>query len=523
MPKQNESISQKARGPLVLRAFLFSALSIPFALLTTSCAPQSLADGSVELAPLAKSTTETLGCSADFESAFYDGLYNVALSQRSFVEPTAFRTVIGTALYKGRLEKTSVRDQAELSEKLTQLYTVLTREALVDGAKPATTREEILEVLTSLEIGDASTPERAALQTKLRGLFDEIQILVAGAGELAACVKQVSASANLEAAEPAEGTLFRQLMTARHPVVAGGLKAMAVGYQSCEAPFKAALGPNTPDVRGVTITGPWPSPSPGNKREISNLAALLSSHPYLSDYRRPSASCFNVLARPLIYDYGGKPNTTSTGGAGLDFFTNQGGTGVLGIDCSGYVFSSLATSGLRISKGKALKPIQVHATNAAKFMRPKSSGLTCFNPISFNAGTTIRPGDILASGGHIMIIDTVGNDPFGIANITKESDCIASKMSSDRFEMTFLQSGSAKGGLGLSRMRPEGFLPEDEEPMDKAMKEYAAAACKARLRGKTVTITPSTGALVRHSGSSDCLGTKVRLVHEDCVASCPAR
>lgn len=511
MPNFKIVISQKARGLTATRAFLFTALSVQL----IACAPQAQTEATSLLTPLASQITKTLGCSNQFESAFYDGLYEIALGNKEFASTESFRSVIDSSLHKGRLEGVSARDQEDLVISLTNLYQTLTGETL----SQARTQDEIVEILTSMEVGDESTPERAALHQMIQSRFADVNAIASRSPSLPACTESIS---TLETSEAIPGTLIHQLMTARHPVVAGGLKAMAVGYQSCEAPFRAALGPNTPDVRGVTITGPYPPPSPGNKREITNLSALISSHPYLSDYRRPSSSCFNVLARPLIYDFGGKPNTTSSKGAALDFFTNQGGTGVLGIDCSGYVFSAIATSGLRIAKGKPLKPIQVHSTNAAKFMRPKASGLTCFNPVSFSGLSTIKPGDILASGGHIMIIDTVGDDPFGIAEISKESDCTLGRMSSSRFKMTFLQSGSAKGGLGLSRMKPEKFLPEDEEPMDKAMKEYAVAACKARIRGSVVSAQPSSAAIVRHSGTSDCLGPKVKLAREECIASCPS-
>ena len=51
------------------------------------------------------------------------------------------------------------------------------------------------------------------------------------------------------------------------------------------------------------------------------------------------SSCKDIRKFPLIYDYGGKPNTDS---GTLNFFVNSGdGTSVLGIDCSGYVFSAI--------------------------------------------------------------------------------------------------------------------------------------------------------------------------------------
>lgn len=443
---------------------------------------------------------DTIGCPIPFKNSFYSSLYKQVETNQSLMSLADFREQLQN-LNRTRL----VEDPSVFADTAAELFALLRQETL---QRP--TVDAKLEFLAGTEIGDRTTGEAARLQDRIQILWQKID---RSFGNSTDCPGDQPVATSFSSRP---GTFLAMVEAKKHPIVSGGIKALGVAYQSCEAMTRASLGPNDPDVRGITITGDYPN-SPGRKREISNLSELIDSHPYLSNYRRPSSSCFNVLKRPMIYDFGGKPSTSK---GYLDFFTNKGGTGVLGIDCSGYVFSALASSGLRLAKNVSIKPAQVHLKNAALYMNPKANGLSCFAPVSFKGTDTIRPGDILASGGHIMIIDTVGSDPFGIAGMTREADCELSKMTSDRFQMTYLQSGSAKGGLGISRIRPQKFLPDDEAPMDDGMRDYAVAACRAKLGNKTVTVRPSRAVLVRHLGTPECSDKRVRLAYEDCISEC---
>ena len=507
MPNKKASTQRKARRFIASRAFLFSALALQL----TSCGPQP---AGLQSAELATRVNKTLGCAAEFESSFYDGLYDLVLAKEPFASSSVMQQLFLESLQNGRLAKLSAQDLGAVNDALVELYGLLSHETIMTLVENPADSDQIIEALAAMETGDRSTPARDALQTKIRAKFDEIKQLLMNAGELPSCETK-------EDFAPEPDAFFQALATNRHPMVAGGLKALSVAYQSCDASSKRALNQNTPDLEGITITGNVPG-TPGRKREITDLRGLVRSHPYLRDYRKPSASCFDVLRSPMIYDFGGKPYQTSSTSSTLDFFKNFGGTRVLGIDCSGYVFASMATAGLRLSKGVKMKPIHVRTTPAAKWMKPRSSGLSCFSPVSMGPTKTVEAGDILASSGHVMIIDTVGSDPFGIDRFTSESECRLSNMSSSRFNMTFLQSGSAKGGMGINRIRPTRFLPEDEAPMEEAMLQYAVAACKAKFKRQTIAIQPSTATIVRHSGSSDCLDRKIKLAHEECVASCAA-
>ena len=512
------SVLRKARGSFVAnatttrRAFLLLAVSSSLTL--TSCAtPRS--DKSIQLSQAtAVKADNTLGCSSAFEDTFFDALYDVTLAHETFASPEQMQEVFDRVFAMGRLAKLQAADRMRVTQSLTELYRFLTIDAVTLLVKNPTDSNEVLSALTSIETGDLTSPQNVQIQNHLQTILNDIEQTVANSGELPACVLPE------KAADAASVVRSENLMANTHPAVLGALKALAVGYQSCSAATRAPLNSETPNIRGITITGQYPN-SPGMKRQVTNLPDLLDSHPYLKNYLRPASnSCFNVTKNPMIYDYGGKPSVTTGANAELDFFSNYGGTSVLGIDCSGYVFSSLATAGLRLSRGKTMKPVFVHTTNAAKFMNPKQSGFTCFDRVAFKSSTTIVPGDILASSGHIFIIDTVGDDPFGVNGFTNISQCVPSNMSSRRFHFTLLQSASTKGGIGINRIQAAGFLDVDEIPMDHAMNEYAVAACRARLTKTTVSALPSEGTLIRHSDSSDCTDRKIKLTHEECVTGC---
>lgn len=295
---------------------------------------------------------------------------------------------------------------------------------------------------------------------------------------------------------------------------------MATAYQSCSAGVAPSIDELTPDVRGIAVVGRHPNGS-GLIREITDLASLIRTHPYLSNYRKHSPNCYAVVKKPMIYDYGGKPyiqtDTTET----LNFFRDSGtGSDELGIDCSGYVYSALATAGLKLKSSGRLKAIGVHGVSSAMFMNPQANGLTCLDYARFTAQASLKPGDILASNGHVLVIETVGMDPFGIAHLDSVDKCKASNIDISRFDFTILQSSPSKRGLGIHRAEATSYLAESSA-MASGMIEHAVNACLAKFRGR-ITTRSNNANLVRHLGTAACLDQPVPLVSEQCIASCPA-
>jgi hypothetical protein len=125
------------------------------------------------------------------------------------------------------------------------------------------------------------------------------------------------------------------------------------------------------------------------------------------------------------------------------------------------------------------------------WMNPQANGLTCFDYAKFTKAQSLHPGDVLASHGHVILIESVGADPFGIASFTAESDCTAANMSVARFDFTILQSSNVKNGIGIDRIRAADYLAAGGD-MAEAMVLHAVSACLAKTRDTTVIAKAKT-------------------------------
>ncbi|MCE3010283.1 MAG: hypothetical protein LW875_06705 [Proteobacteria bacterium] len=298
----------------------------------------------------------------------------------------------------------------------------------------------------------------------------------------------------------------------------GNQKAFRTSYQSCEVFQRAALNRNSPELQGISITGQHPD-GVGRRRVIGDLALVQRTHPYVAGVTYAQA-CRKVSENPLIYDYGGKPYTENTNNSALDFFRDMGtGTKVLGIDCSGYVFSVIATGGLKIHPQRTMKANLVHGINARMYMNPEGNGLTCFRKINVGQSGTLRAGDIMAGPGHVVIIDRVGTDPLGIQSAVQRNNC--SSVSSQNFDFTITQSSPSKGGVGINRYEARDYLI-DSAVWRAGLEAYARQACEAILKKTDVPARATDFQVIRHLGTADCMNSlSIALVGESCVSFCP--
>lgn len=467
---------------------------------------------------LTSKTQGALGCS-DFQDEFYDGVYTYLLSQKQVPTPAQMEKAFLTMLSSQRFARLSESERQHIKDLLSELYQIIAIEAVKTTADDPSDINSAMEAVAALEMGDRSTAAKNALQERIAAKFDAIEQYMKSV-PAAACAQ--APKARITAAEVPADSLLGQWKSTRPAAVYGGLKALATAFQSCDAGLKPALTSLTPDVRGVKVIGVHPDKI-GFKREISDLGALIGSDPYLTEYQKPSMSCFDVLANPLIYDYGGKPSTTADASSALDFFTNAGtGTSVLGIDCSGYVYSSLASAGLKLKKNGRLKAAGVYGVSAKMWMKPDKNGLSCFDYVKFEKSDSIKPGDILASQGHVVMVESVGSDPFGIAKFVLPLQCAKENMSVSRFDFTILQSGSLKNGLGIDRIRAADYFAEGGA-MAEALIDHAVNACLANTRGTSVVSKAAKANFVRHLGTKECMDQPVRLAHEECIMACPAQ
>lgn len=495
------------RSTLCFIVFVFLTLASPSMAETHTVSSNTVA--------LAEQTDRHIGCAPQFEDEFWNSLYGFALSREDFADPEEVRQILRHTFENGRLKELKPIERERLIEVIVGLYRLLSSEALdtlgIDKSQP----DLVLEALTNLEMGDRDSPEKTRIQDKIRSKFDEIHIFISSFPVSKTCPPPIATPPS----EPEANALIEHWKETRHPVVYGALKTLANSYQSCEVGKAPALSSRTPDIKGIVITGRHPD-GVGNKRLIGDLTALIRSHPYLAEYRRPAASCHDILQTPLIYDYGGKPYATNHTDSSLDFFRDAGsGTSVLGADCSGYVYAAFATAGLKLKKTGRLKAINVLGVPARMYMNPQKNGLTCFNHVVFSRTRSLRPGDILASSGHVLVINDVGADPFGIQRITREADCKAENIDIARFDFTVLHSSPVKGGIGINHMQGSHYLAEGGS-MANAMIQHAVSACLAKVRNTTITSRSSPASLVHHLGTAECRDRPIPLTREECLTSC---
>jgi hypothetical protein len=272
---------------------------------------------------------------------------------------------------------------------------------------------------------------------------------------------------------------------------------------------------SSPDVEGITITGKHED-GIGNARIISDLNKVLSTHYYYQG-ESPAANCSNFLSGPLIYDYGGKPNPITP--EMLDFFTDGGsGTGVLGTDCSGLVFSAVVTAGLRISPDKALEARSVMGINSGMFMAPDQNGLECFDYISVDGSQTIEPGDIAAISGHVLMVGKLGLDPLGVKSVPTKGAC--ENITINNFSFEVWQSSPDHQGIGINRYEAKDWLQWGSTTMKNGFVNYAKQACRARFDGVAVKPRLTNFSIVRHKGSNSCRTARITLNKESCIKDC---
>lgn len=494
----------------------------------SACAPQS----NFQLKDIASQTVEDIACqNSTMETKLWDGLKDYLLEQKQLPDVSVLRNaMIGEVSAMAATSGSDDTSSRQLKEELINLVDVILREA-PEGER-VETPEELLMLISAIDVGDRSTVFRDYLQTKVRRQFDRVQLSAKSAnlvcppgsedkenGQQGGGVEEIpSEEVPFEPQKSGYDYHRAQALNSGLPLAAfGGRWAFATAYQSCQSVQLPSMNAQTPNVAGIQITGKH-SDGVGSKRMIASLSQVQSSHYYVRDMRTYGQGCFNVRENPLIYDYGGKPSATTATDSPIDLFKNNGsGTSVLGIDCSAYVFSSLATVGLRLKEGRALKASDSWAWGSTSYVEPEKNGLTCLSKISVTSSKTIQPGDIVAVSGHVLLIDKMGDDPFGLRSARTESDC--SKITSDSFDFSVGQSSPSKNGIGINFFEARNYLPTSAK-FKTGLEKYAYYACLAKVKGGSYTPNLGTLSVVRHKGTAACTAPRVKMARESCIESC---
>ncbi|WP_413581493.1 hypothetical protein [Bdellovibrio sp. HCB288] len=484
----------------------------------------------VAIDDMASQTVSDIACkNQKLEEKLYDGLKSYLIEQKTI--PTAEELKSAMKIHVQKLAQENPRMTSAQAERVQKDLDGLVDSLLAEApqGERVENSDQLLILLSAIDVGDRSTTFRSYMQDRVRANFTQLSTTVKSM-ELECPEDSGSnstAGTETETEEPSTPEVVvnsdfeyhkKQAVAAGVPLAVFGERwALATAYQSCNSVKIPALDDSVSDIQGISITGKH-SDGVGNKRMIASLAKVQATHPYIKEESNYPSSCFNVRQNPLIYDYGGKPYATTATTSPINFFKNSGsGTSVLGIDCSAYVYSSMATVGLRVKEGRALKGSDSWAWGSTAFVEPTKNGLTCLNKISVTPDMSLKAGDIVAVPGHVLLVDKVGADPFGIANARTTSDC--SKITSESFDFSVAQSSPSKEGVGINHSVAKDYLPTSEK-MKAGLEKYAYYACLAKINSKSYTPNLGTLSVVRHKGTTACMDKRVSLSQESCIQSC---
>lgn len=465
---------------------------------------------------LAQQSVENLGCKTA-QSETWSTLHRIAEEAGAYPSAEDVRTAFLEAGKRKGLEGSAYENYVEAF--------VVNYSNIIDGIRASFAPVDLpvwKKALAEMEIGARVTEVHSKLQDKIvdsQAKLDEAEHLLGKSCEIPD-EEQVHIPTP-PAPEKSGGTVWDDLKANAAPEVYGALKTLATAYQSCDVLKLAPVSTSTPSVQGIKVVGDHPAG--GKKREISSVSQVASTHYYIKNISPPAPSCFKVSGSPLIYDFGGKPYVSSSNEKLLDMFKNGGsGTGVLGIDCSAFVFSALALSGLKLdySTSKPLKASLVNGVSSTMLKDPQNNGMRCLDKISVSKTVSVLPGDIIAISGHVIMIDAVGVDPLGLNRATKIEDCTTAKLSYSGFDFTIAQSAPVKDGMGINRHVAKDYLATSSTFRD-GVTRYAVAACKAKF-GVNTTVDTSSLSITRHRKTPECKATALLENKEECVSSCPA-
>ena len=301
---------------------------------------------------------------------------------------------------------------------------------------------------------------------------------------------------------------FHTMKRRNHPVVYGAKKVMAIAYQSCNS-LDLSLMPKNYITQGIK----------GNKysRTIVNTNAVKESHYYLSQIQIPNRQqCINIKSFPVLYDFGGKPSTTIHS---MNLFKDHGGASILGLDCSGFVTTALASAGLRLGFNVPLVPRDIHEINTWFLKEPKRKNFSCLIKQNITSENPIQPGDIITSNGHVIIIDEVRTDPFSLNSITNFEQCHFQQMRDEQFQFSIIQSSAINNAVGINRMKfsESAFFMGS---LKTGLQKTASRICYKKF-GQIRHQNISEISVLRHNvHEPKCRQPEIHLKNQECLLFC---
>lgn len=467
---------------------------------------------SQSLASVAGDLNNAVTC-GDARSKIFDTYYR-AYDGVKELDQAAFKTALKSQLATNRNFSQKSADIQDRYEKAMQsIHTILSRDlsqartSIQQGKTTVADSQGIREEgeddnllhLARLEMRSQIEPQYDPLNRDLDKAIAEAAAAGADAGVSCSNPTDVPPAASAEVVGTA----------AVNSPLYGAQYTMATAYQSCQvlslAPVTSSVESAQGVVRGKSIDGI------GYGREYTDLALLKRTH-YYHRGQTYGPGCASQNAKPMVYDYGGRPVL----GASLNLFANSGGGGALGIDCSAFISTAAAVAGNLYKPATSNKAVYTRFVSR-DFINPKTSGWACYDSVQPSSKSSIQSGDIGAVRGHVVMVDKIGADPFGLSRVTSATGCSA--LSTKNFDFTIIQSSPEKGSLGINRFVAKDYLTGGGK-MSTLFMSYAKAACLAKFDGKVRNPVTSDYGLIRHQQTDSCLAQKIPLVNESCVQNC---
>lgn len=456
-----------------------------------------------------------LTCQRSFEG-FHESLYNMWLNKKE--APLANQKMVQKLKEWTEEHFNDWNEQAqwEFNDLIMKYYDWLTH--IAPQKNDSLTERQKITLLAAFEVGDQSSPEQRELLRETKEYQAKILDFIK-THESSNCQNLQNITSS-QVALPSSPSSPESSSSSLDKMLFGGRKALTVAYQSCSPLVKPPLDSSTPNLEGVKIVGTHKD-GIGSLRAYGDVNKILHTHYYYYDQPKSLPnSCKDSRAKPLIYDYGGRPYSTANIDATMNLFKNDGdGTSILGIDCSGLIGTIVARAGLRLAPGKTFKAIHVQALSSYMFHDPKNNGLSCFDVQTINANNRLKAGDVIAVPGHVVLVDSVGADPFGVRDISSLNDCRLEKMDPTKFDFVVIQSSPYKNAIGISKSLARDYIPTSEK-LTEGLKVHALNACRAQFKVGPVTKDPLAH-IIRHKESGSCLAPKpIYFDYEACVADC---
>lgn len=445
-----------------------------------------------------QSMANSLGCT-QMKSLVFDSFYEMIDKDQSVPSASEMQQSLKKEMDQLKVDKQFSAEQSATMDQITkELFKVVDLMLAQNPDLNSTSWKEQIQKIIEFEMGDRSSEASIQAQNEIEQSLNHVKELS----------QNLDVSCKVNYKPEVSG-----LATSEISLHSGVNRVMATAYQSCRAVDLPAMDSGTAAVDGITRLAQNHPDGVGGKRVISNLKAVQNTHYYIRGIATES-SCVKVRDNPMIYDYGGEPSITDST---LNFFKDAGtGTKALGIDCSAFVSSAIAVSGYRYKPNLANKPIYTRQTST-KFISAENSGFTCFENVTVTPKQSILSGDIVGVNGHVVIVDRIGHDPFGLTSINKVSDC--ANLNYKNFDIDVAQSSPSKNGIGINKFKLSDYLDETTK-MRVAFVDMAEQSCLAKFQNKNLKPKNSAWGFLRHKATPECQAPRVSLGGESCAKSC---